>query len=77
MLLTDVALLRTRVFSKVNREIKAVNKETIDKYSMALINRTLHVTGVYTYQAKSYLDTQLFAQLIGTPDLERGEVNVR
>lgn len=77
MLLTDVALLRTRVFAKVNREIKAVNKETIDKYSMALINRTLHVTGVYTYQAKSYLDTQLFAQLIGTPDLERGEVNVR
>lgn len=62
--LRDVILFRTKVFSRVNKEIKAINIDVINRYSKALLKSKLKVTGIYQYDPKTYLDTVLFQSII-------------
>lgn len=62
--LDRIKCLRTRVFSTVNAGIKPITKEVFDRYSKAMIERTMKVTGIYSYTAKNYIDTVLFQQLL-------------
>lgn len=64
--LKDVVLLRTKIFSRVNREIKPVKIEVINRYARELIKSELKVTGVYLYTPKSYLDTILFKSILAS-----------
>ena len=64
--LKDVVLLRTKIFSRVNREIKPVKIEVINRYARELIKSELKITGVYLYTPKSYLDTILFKSILAS-----------
>lgn len=56
----DVILIRTKIFSRVNKEIKPVKIEVINRYSETILNAGLNIAGIYLYNPKSYLDTILF-----------------
>lgn len=60
----NVLLLRTRVFSFVNKEIKPVKFEVVNRYAKEILKAELKVAGIYQYTPKSYLDTLLFKYII-------------
>lgn len=64
--LKDVVMMRTKIFSRVNKEIKPVKIEVINRYARELIKSELKVTGVYLYTPKSYLDTILFKSILAS-----------
>lgn len=63
-LLNDIIILRTLVFARVNKEIKPMTTQAIDRYSLNILNRTMKVTGIYAYSGTHYIDSVLVKQIM-------------
>lgn len=61
--LENVTLIRTAVYTTVNKNIKVIGKPIIDRYSEEAFGNRLEVSAVYVYKGNTYLDTPLFTQL--------------
>lgn len=67
----DIIMLRTLVFARVNKEIKPMSLNSVNKYSSSILNRIIPTTGVYVYSGTHYIDTVLLNQIMGDSKEER------